>query len=51
MDEVRAENIIKKHGDNALLVIIDKWPKMKKYEEKPELIPSLEYLVWYDSYM
>ena len=45
MDEVRAENLIKKHGDNALLVIIDKWPKMKKYQEKPELIPSLEYLI------
>ena len=45
MDEVRADRLTEKHGKNALLVIIQKWPRMKKYKDKPELIPSLEYLV------
>ena len=45
MDEVRAENLIKKHGNDALLVIINEWPKKSEYEEKPELLPSLEYLI------
>ena len=45
MDEVRVDRLSEKHGKNALLVIIHKWPQMKKYKDKPELIPSLEYLV------
>lgn len=45
MDEVRADRLIEKHGKNALLVIIHDWPQKRKYKEKPELIPSLEYLV------
>ena len=45
MDEVRADRLTEKHGKNALLVIIHKWPQMKKYKDKPELIRSLEYLV------
>ena len=45
MDEVRADRLIEKHSDNSLLVIIHEWPQKKKYKEKPELIPSLEYLV------
>ena len=47
MDEVRAQRLIDDYGKNALFVIIDKWPKMKKYQRKPELLPSLEYLVIY----
>ena len=45
MDEVRADWLTEKHGKNTLVVIIHEWPQMKKYKEKPELIPSLEYLV------
>lgn len=45
MDEVRADRLIGKHGKNALLVIIQEWPQKNKYKDKPELIPSLEYLV------
>ena len=45
MDEVRADRLTEKHGKNALLVIIHEWPQAKKYKDKPELIPSLEYLV------
>lgn len=45
MDEVRADRLTEKHGKNALLVIIHEWPQKKKYKDKPELIPSLEYLV------
>ena len=45
MDEVRADRLIEKHGKNSLLVIIHEWPQKKKYKDKPELIPSLEYLV------
>lgn len=45
MDEVRADQLIKKYGKNTLLVIIHEWPQKRKYKEKPELIPSLEYLV------
>ena len=45
MDEVRADRLIEKHGKNSLLVIIHDWPQKKKYKDKPELIPSLEYLV------
>ena len=45
MDEVRADRLTEKHGKNALLVIIHKWPQMQIYKDKPELIPSLEYLV------
>ena len=45
MDEVRADRLIEKHSDNSLLVIMHEWPQKKKYKEKPELIPSLEYLV------
>ena len=47
MDEVRAQRLIDDYGKNALFVIIYKWPKMKKYERKPELLPGLEYLVMY----
>ena len=47
MDEVRVDRLIDKHGKNALLVIIREWPQKKKYKDKPELIPSLEYLVRY----
>ena len=46
MDEVRVDRLIKKYDKNALLVIIHDWPQKKKYRDKPELIPSLEYLVW-----
>ena len=45
MDEVRADRLIEKHSKNALLVIIQEWPQKRRYIEKPELIPSLEYLV------
>ncbi|PFX32144.1 Transient receptor potential cation channel subfamily V member 4 [Stylophora pistillata] len=45
LDEVRVDRLIKKHDKNALLVIIHKWPQKKKYKDKPELIPSLEYLI------
>ena len=45
MDEVRADRLTEKHGKNALLVIIYEWPRTEKYKDKPELIPSLEYLV------
>lgn len=45
MDEVRADRLTEKHGKNVLLVIIHQWPQMKKYKDKPELIPSLEYLI------
>ena len=45
MDEVRADRLIEKHENNTLLVIIRDWPQQRKYREKPELIPSLEYLV------
>ena len=45
MDEVRADRLTEKHGKNSLLVIIHEWPQAKKYKDKPELIPSLEYLV------
>ena len=45
MDEVRAGRLLEKHGKNALLVIIHDWPQKRKYQDKPELIPSLEYLV------
>ena len=45
MDEVRTDRLIEKHGKNALLVIVHEWPQRKKYKDKPELIPSLEYLV------
>lgn len=45
MDEVRADRLTEKHGKNVLLVIIHQWPQTKKYKDKPELIPSLEYLV------
>ena len=47
MDEIRAERLIAKHGStcDALLAIVYKWPKAKKYQKNPELIPSLEYLV------
>ncbi|RMX39952.1 hypothetical protein pdam_00021267, partial [Pocillopora damicornis] len=44
MDEVRVDRLIKKYDKNALLVIIHDWPQKKKYRDKPELIPSLEYL-------
>ena len=46
MDEVRAERLMEKHGCNALLNIIQMWPQLEKYQKNPELIPSLEYLVW-----
>lgn len=47
MDEIRAERLIAKHGStcDALFYIIYKWPKAEKYQEHPELIPSLEHLV------
>lgn len=45
MDEVRADRLTEKHGKNVLLVIIHQWPQTKKYKDKPELIPSLEYLI------
>ncbi|XP_027051176.1 uncharacterized protein LOC113678493, partial [Pocillopora damicornis] len=45
MDEVRVDRLIKKYDKNALLVIIHDWPQKKKYRDKPELIPSLEYLI------
>ena len=45
MDEVRVDRLTEKHGKNSLLVIIHEWPQAKKYKDKPELIPSLEYLV------
>ena len=47
MDEIRADRLIAKHGSfcAALFHIIYKWPKAKKYQEHPELIPSLEHLV------
>ena len=45
MDEVRADQLIEKHGKNSLLVIIHEWPRKKQYKDKPELVPSLEYLV------
>ena len=45
MDEVRADQLTEKHGKNSLVVIIHKWPQKKKYKDKPELVPSLEYLV------
>ena len=45
MDEVRADRLTERYGKNSLLVIIREWPQKKKYKEKPELIPSLEYLV------
>ncbi|XP_068676221.1 transient receptor potential cation channel subfamily A member 1-like [Montipora foliosa] len=43
MDEVRADCLIEKYGKNVLLVIIHQWPQ--KYKEKPEVLPSLEYLI------
>ena len=45
MDELRVEKLIDKYQDQALLVIIDKWPNQPKFQGKPETIPSLEYLV------
>ena len=45
MDEVRADQLTEKHGRNSLVVIIREWPRKKKYKDKPEQIPSLEYLV------
>ena len=45
MDEARVDWLTEKHGKNSLFVIIHKWPQKKKYKDKPELIPSLEYLV------
>jgi hypothetical protein len=48
MDEVRAERLMKKFGNKVLLVLIYWWPK-EKYKKNPELMPGLEYLVWYNS--
>ncbi|XP_028417809.1 uncharacterized protein LOC114542467 [Dendronephthya gigantea] len=56
MDEVRAERLMTKYGNQALVVLIRKWPKMKKFKQKPKanqkkpkktqkLITSLEYLI------
>lgn len=45
MDEVRADCLMEKYGKNVLLVIIHEWPQRRKYKEKPEVLPSLEYLV------
>lgn len=45
MDEVRADCLMKKYGKNVLRVIIHEWPQRRKYKEKPEVLPSLEYLV------
>ena len=45
MDEVHADCLMEKYGKNVLPVIIHKWPQRRKYEEKPEVLPSLEYLV------
>ncbi|KAK2556750.1 Transient receptor potential cation channel subfamily V member 4, partial [Acropora cervicornis] len=45
MDEVRADCLMEKYGKNVLLVIIHEWPQRRKYQEKPEVLPSLEYLI------
>ena len=45
MDEVRADCLMEKYGKNVLLVIIHEWPQRTKYKEKPEVLPSLEYMV------
>ena len=46
MDEVRTERLMSKHGKDTLLVIIRDWPATTKYRDNPELVASLEYLVW-----
>ena len=46
MDKVRIERLMTKHGKDTLLVIIRDWPAKTKYKDKPELVASLEYLVW-----
>ena len=46
MDKVRIERLMSKHGKDTLLVIIRDWPAKTKYKDKPELVASLEYLVW-----
>ena len=52
MDDVRAERLMRKHGDQVLLVLIHKWPKMKQFKNIPnpkidqnKVIASVEYLV------
>lgn len=45
MDEVRAERLISQYGNNALFIIIHKWPNLQEYKEHPELLPNLELLV------
>ena len=45
MDEVRIQRLLAKHGKDTLLVIIRDWPASEKYNDKPELVASLEYLV------
>ncbi|XP_028417815.1 uncharacterized protein LOC114542475 [Dendronephthya gigantea] len=46
MDKVRAERLVTRYGyQEALVVLIRKWPKMTQFKEKPEVITSLEYLI------
>ncbi|XP_015761535.1 PREDICTED: uncharacterized protein LOC107340682 [Acropora digitifera] len=45
MDEVHAVCLMEKYGKNVLPVIIHKWPQRRKYAKKPEVLPSLEYLI------
>ena len=45
MDEVRADCLMEKYGKNVLFEIIHEWPQRREYQEKPEVLPSLEYLV------
>ena len=45
MDEVRAERLISQYGDNALFIIIHKWPNSPEYKKHPELLPNVELLV------